>query len=115
MRTELAGSQFTIQAEMENTEYKDYEQIVAVVFNSNNLTNAITFVKVADVNYPDAELIQQTDANKKVIDFFFSKDKTALMLGTYGIEIMRIVGGVKMPILKYADEVLTIKKSRICQ
>jgi hypothetical protein len=112
MRTELAGAQFTIQAQMELTDYNDYEQIVGVVYNSNTDAIAATFVKVASEDYPEAELIRQTDIDTKVLDFFFRKEITDTMLGAYKIEIKRVVGGVDMPIMKMDEDFLTIKRSK---
>lgn len=112
MRTELAGAQFTQQFELELTGYNDYEQIVVVVYNTNTDAIAATFVKVATEDYPDAELIKQTDVSDKVLDLLFREAITANMRGDYAFEVKRSVGGVDMPILKTESSFLTIKRSK---
>ena len=111
-QTKMQGSQFRKQVQFQNTLFTDCEQIVVCVY-AKRADTKVYFVKVADeTNFLGAQLIQQTNADAKIFDLWFTKEiTTALAPDNYELELKYVIAGTLMPIIKSKTEVFEIIKS----
>lgn len=96
---------------MTGFEFTAATQIVVLIYDRESEEDsgfALSFVKTATTDYPDAELITLNGDNKMV----FTIDTEEMEISNYDIEARVDIAGVDAPILKKRKHFLTINESR---
>lgn len=93
---------------MSGFDYINADQIVILLYRSNDTSFAKSFVKVADDKYPEAGLVTVNEAEKMV----FTVSTEGMEPGKYDIEIRVDLVGVSAPIVKDRTDYLIVKQSR---
>ena len=107
------GEQFSRYLYGDSLDYDSHEQIVIAIFDKFDVV-ALYFVKTPSETYPSAGVIRKSDNPNFDLQIFFTKEMTlSLSPGEYYAEVMRVVEGVEMPIIKGIEKIFTVKKSVI--
>lgn len=102
----LRGERFT--QTMSGFDYAKAGQIVVLIFKSSEQSHALSFVKNATDEYPNAGLISLNEEGKMI----FTIDTESLSPGIYDIEGRVDVVGVLAPIIKERNQFLKVNPSR---
>lgn len=107
------GEQFPKYLYGEDLDYDTFEQIVIAIFDKTDDVVQY-FVKAQTEEYPLAGIIKKSDNPNFNLEIIFTKEMTlSFKPGDYYAEVMRVVGGVNMPIIKGVEKIFTVKKSVI--
>ena len=108
----MQGEQF--QRLIGGVDYDACDQILLVLYREPERDNKTYFIKEADTDYPNAQILLKTQNASMPISIEITEEMTkTLPLGEYYLEAKFSISGVLQPIIKGKKKFFTLVKSEL--